>query len=142
MDKMNYNLVRIFANNTQEIARGKKAQKFEGDMLQSHKNYYLEGKKSPVIAHMIFRDEFKKGNKKFGSSNGSKKAIAVINLLDKAEEVSNDFKDFVASWKEKYPKNGDIKRFLVENDYVVFDKVKKTSKFKKFLFKQFLKTLK
>ena len=142
MDKMNYNLVRIFANNTQEIARGKKAQQFEDDMLQSHKSYYLEGKKSPVIAHMIFRDEFKKGNEKFGFFNGKRKAKSTINRLDRLEEMKDVYRNFVDSWKGKYPKTGDIKHFLVENDYVVFDKVKKTSKFKKFLFKQFLKTLK
>jgi len=142
MENIDLDLVKRFTCNTQEIARGKRQPTYKNEIIDNLNGYYTEGKKSPVVAHIIFRDEFKKGNKKFGFFNGKSRAIDIINYLDRTKAISKAYKNFVNCWKTMYHMNGDKKLFLAENDYVVIGKVKKTSWYKKIKYALFLKTLK
>lgn len=117
--------------------------------------YYILGIECPDIAHLIFRDEFKKSEQRY-KKNFSKlgetmkiflkrTAAAPINLMfaNRSDSVKPHLRAFTDKWKEKYDESHAARRFIVEKDWVVWDKVKKTNFiqdfFKRISFKRFMK---
>ena len=128
--KMNYDYVRNAAFNSY-----KNAVNANYDIIKSMTQYYREGQKSPSIAHMIFRDTFKKSSQQLSKEligmNYSNKSIKQViqNVLtnidgtSSVQPVKDALHNFADAWRTLYPRTKDIRRFIVENDWIKLDKV-------------------